>query len=93
MAESETGLTNLMNYLDLEDVNNTDYDRDIDAEIINVLYYQDVAFMNDNFVVNKLKTCFDRSREKSLLSIKSNNVWFVYYVMIAVICRIVIWDK
>ena len=72
MAESETGLTNLMNYLDLEDVNNTDYDRDIDAEIINVLYYQDVAFMNDNFVVNKLKTCFDRSREKSLLSIKSN---------------------
>lgn len=93
MAESETGLTNWMNYLDLEDVNNTDYDRDIDAEIINVLYYQDVAFMNDNFVVNKLKTCFDRSREKSLLSIKSNNVWFVYYVMIAVICRIVIWDK
>lgn len=93
MAESETGLTDLMNYLDLEDVNNTDYDRDIDAEIINVLYYQDVAFMNDNFVVNKLKTCFDRSREKSLLSIKSNNVWFVYYVMIAVICRIVIWDK
>lgn len=92
MAESETGLTNLMNYLDLEDVNNTDYDRDIDAEIINVLYYQDVAFMNDNFVVNKLKTCFDRSREKSLLSIKSN-FWFVYYVMIAVICRIVIWDK
>ena len=58
MAESETGLTDLMNYLDLEDVNNTDYDRDIDAEIINVLYYQDVAFMNDNFVVNKLKTCF-----------------------------------
>ena len=93
MAESETGLTDVMNYLDLEDVNNTDYDRDIDAEIINVLYYQDVAFMNDNFVVNKLKTCFDRSREKSLLSIKSNNVWFVYYVMIAVICRIVIWDK
>ena len=93
MAESETGLTDLMNYLDLEDVNNTDYDRDIDAEIINVLYYQDVAFMNDNFVVNKLKTCFDRSREKSLMSIKSNNVWFVYYVMIAVICRIVIWDK
>lgn len=93
MAESETGLTDLMNYLDLEDVNNTDYDRDIDAEIINALYYQDVAFMNDNFVVNKLKTCFDRSREKSLLSIKSNNVWFVYYVMIAVICRIVIWDK
>ena len=90
MAESETGLTDLMNYLDLEDVNNTDYDRDIDAEIINALYYQDVAFMNDNFVVNKLKTCFDRSREKSLLSIKSNNVWFVYYVIIAVICRIVI---
>lgn len=58
MAESETGLTDLMNYLDLEDVNNTDYDRDIDAEIINVLYYQDVAFMNDNFLVNKLKTCF-----------------------------------
>lgn len=74
MAESETGLTDLMNYLDLEDVNNTDYDRDIDAEIINALYYQDVAFMNDNFVVNKLKTCFDRSREKYLLSIKSNNV-------------------
>ena len=39
MAESETGLTDLMNYLDLEDVNNTDYDRDIDAEIINALYY------------------------------------------------------
>lgn len=39
MVESEIGLIDLMNYLDLEDVNNIDYDRDIDVEIINVLYY------------------------------------------------------
>ena len=48
MAESETGLTDLVHDLDLEDVNDTGYKRDIDVKIINGFYYQNVAYMNDN---------------------------------------------
>ena len=48
MAESETGLTDLVHDLDLEDVNDTGYKRDINVKIINGFYYQNVAYMNDN---------------------------------------------
>lgn len=48
MAESETGLTDLMHDLDLEDVNDTGYKRDINVKITNGFYYQNVAYMNDN---------------------------------------------
>ena len=34
MAESETGLTDLVHDLDLEDVNDTGYKRDINVKII-----------------------------------------------------------
>ena len=47
MAESETGLTDLMDDLDLEDVDDTAYEREIDVEIIDGFYYQNVAFMNE----------------------------------------------
>lgn len=33
--------------LDLEEVSNTDYERDINIEIINRFYYKNVAFMNE----------------------------------------------
>ena len=48
IAESETGLTDLMHDLDLEDVNDTGYKRDINVKITNGFYYQNVAYMNDN---------------------------------------------
>ena len=47
MAESETGLTDLMHDLDLEDVNDTGHERNINVKIINGFYYQNVDFMND----------------------------------------------
>lgn len=46
MAESETGLSDLMEEFDL-DVNDTGYERDVDVEIIDGFYYQNMAFMND----------------------------------------------
>ena len=45
MAESETGLTDLVHDLDLEDVNDTGYKRDINVKIINGFYYQNVAYL------------------------------------------------
>ena len=45
MAESETGLTDLVHDLDLEDVNDTGYKRDISVKIINGFYYQNVAYL------------------------------------------------
>ena len=45
MAESETGLTDLAHDLDLEDVNDTGYKRDINVKIINGFYYQNVAYL------------------------------------------------
>ena len=45
MAESETGLTDLMHDLDLEDVNDTGHERNINVKIINGFYYQNVDFM------------------------------------------------
>ena len=47
MADSETGLTDLMDDLDLEETYDTGYEEDIDVEIINGFYYQNVAFMDE----------------------------------------------
>ena len=46
MAESETGLSDLMEDFDLEDINDTGYEKDVDVEIIDGFCYQNVAFMN-----------------------------------------------
>ena len=47
MAESETGLTDLMDDLDLEETYDTGYEEDIEVEIIDGFYYQNVAFMDE----------------------------------------------
>lgn len=47
MAESETGLSDLMEGFDLEDVDDTGYEKDVDVEVIDGFYNQNVAFMND----------------------------------------------
>ena len=47
MAESESGATDLMDDMDLGDVDDTGYEQDIEVEIIDGFYYQNVAFMND----------------------------------------------
>ena len=47
MAESETGITDLFDDMDLEEAYNTGYERDVAVEIIEGFYYQNVAFMND----------------------------------------------
>lgn len=47
MAGSETGLTDLMDEMDLEDVVDTGYEKDIDVEVIDGFYHQNVVFMND----------------------------------------------
>jgi len=46
MAESETGLSDLMDNLDLGDAD-TGYEQDFDVEIIDGFYHQYVDFMND----------------------------------------------
>ena len=48
IPESETDLTDLVHDLDLEDVNDTGYKRDINVKITNGFYYQNMAYMNDN---------------------------------------------
>lgn len=47
MAESETGLSDLMEDMDLEHVVDTGYEKDVDVEVIDGFYHQNVAFMND----------------------------------------------
>ena len=47
MAVSETGLSVLIEDFDLEDVNDTGYEKDVDVEIIDGFYHQSVAFMNE----------------------------------------------
>lgn len=47
MAESETGLSDLMDEMDLGDVYDTGYERDVDVEVIDGFYHQNVAFMNE----------------------------------------------
>ena len=43
MAESETGLNDLMDDLDSEDKNDTGYERDNGVEIIDGFYYQNAC--------------------------------------------------
>ena len=45
MAESETSLTDLIDDFDLEDTNDTSYEKDVDVEIIDGFYHQNIAFM------------------------------------------------
>ena len=47
MAGSETRITDLMDEMDLEDVDDTGYEEDGDVEVIDGFYHQNVAFMND----------------------------------------------
>ena len=51
MAESETSLRDLMDDMDLGDVSETGYERDVDVEVIDGFYYQNMAFMNDKVQV------------------------------------------
>ena len=46
MAESESGISDLMEDMDLEDMD-TGYEQDFDVEIIDGFYHQNIAFMND----------------------------------------------
>ena len=46
MAENETGYSDLMDDLDLEKTYDTGYEKDIEVEIIDGFYHQNVAFMN-----------------------------------------------
>ena len=47
MVQSETSLTDLMEDFDLEDTKDTSYEKDVDVEIIDGFYHQDIAFMNE----------------------------------------------
>ena len=47
MAESETGFSDLMNDLDLDKTYDTGYEEDIEVEIIDGFYHQNVAFINE----------------------------------------------
>lgn len=47
MAESETGLTDLMDDLELEETCDTGYEQDVDVEIIDGYYRESIALMND----------------------------------------------
>ena len=48
MAHSVSGLIDLIDDLDLGDMTDTGYEKDVDVEIIDGFYHQNVAFMNDN---------------------------------------------
>ena len=69
MAESETGLTDLMDEMDLGDVYDSGYERDVDVEVIDGFYHQNVAFMNekvqlfaDYWMKLYLNCCLQRDR-------------------------------
>ena len=47
MAGSETDLTDLMEDMDLEETHDTGYEQDVDVEIIDGFYHQNIALMND----------------------------------------------
>ena len=47
MAESLTDLSDFMDEMDLESVDDTSYEKDVDVEIIDGFYHQNVAFMNE----------------------------------------------
>ena len=46
-SNSESGLTDMMDDFDLEDVTDTGYEKDVDVEIIDSFYHQNIAFVND----------------------------------------------
>ena len=47
MADSETGVTDLTDDLNLRDVDDTGCERDVHVEVIDGFYHQNIAFMND----------------------------------------------
>ena len=51
MAESETGFSDLMDDLDLDKTHETGYEEDIEVEIINGFYHQNVAFINERIQI------------------------------------------
>lgn len=51
MADSETGLTDFMDDITLEDAFDTGYEEEFHMEIIDGFYYQNVAFMNEKVKV------------------------------------------
>ena len=51
MSESETGISDLFADMDLEETNDTGYEQDVDVEIIDGFYHQNVAFMNEKVQV------------------------------------------
>lgn len=75
MTESETGLTDLMDEMDLGDVYDSGYERDVDVEVIDGFYHQNVAFMNekvqlfaDYWMKLYLNCCLQRDRAIELLN-------------------------
>ena len=51
MAESETGMSDLMDDLDLEKTYDTGYKEDVEVDIIDSLYHQNVAFMDEKIQI------------------------------------------
>ena len=51
MAESEIGFSDLMDDLDLEKIYDTGYEKDIEVEIIDGFYHQNVVFMNERIQI------------------------------------------
>ena len=51
MAESETGISDLFDDMDLKETNDTGYEQDVDVEVIDGFYHQNVAFMNEKVQV------------------------------------------
>ena len=46
-SNSESGLTDMIDDFDLGDVTDTGYEKDVDVEIIDGFYHQNIAFVND----------------------------------------------
>ena len=44
-SNSESGLTDMMDDFDLGDVTDTGYEKDVDVEIIDGFYHQNIAFV------------------------------------------------
>ena len=51
MAENETDYSDLMDDLDLDKTYDTGYEEDIEVEIIDGFYHQNVAFMNERIMM------------------------------------------
>ena len=75
MADSETGLSDLMEDFDLEDTNDTGYEQNFGVEIIDGFYHQNIAFMNekvrlfaDYWMKLYSNCCLQRDRAVELLN-------------------------